>query len=174
MNSEAASILTRLADSDAEHIHLGRFIGGVVYALEEYDRLALVAPKEPKSDKFYSDEVQNLLSSIQGGVNPPANWLRGFFYNAAVMRLDAAWERSIRVILRDNNKKSNGPGLYKKLCRSEPALSEYNDSMFKRVRKEVNALKHEHQGPSVDIRENPEVLREGLEQLLGLLKRRVA
>ncbi len=99
MNKEMATALTQLAGSDVEHVHLGRFIGGVMYALEEYHRLATAVPKQPRSNQFYSDELNHLLSAIQGAVAPPPNWLRGFFYNAAVMRLDAAWERSLRVIL---------------------------------------------------------------------------
>jgi hypothetical protein len=143
-----------------------------MYALEEYDRLATAAPKQTQTDSFYSNELKQLLSAIQDGEAPPPNWLRGFFYNAAVMRLDAAWERSLRVILKDTTKKGNLRELYNKLRGSEPTLPEYDDSICNQVRNEVNDLKHQDKGPSEDIRENPEVLREGLKQLLDLLNRR--
>ncbi len=88
------------------------------------------------------------------------------------MRLDAAWERSLRIILQDTTTQSL-KDLYKKLRESEPALPEYDNSVCRQVREEVNALKHQAKGPSDDIREKPKVLRDGLEQLLSLLNRRV-
>ena len=173
MNREVADVLAELTGPDAERIHLGRFISGVVYALQQYERLAIAAPKKTQSNEFYQNELMGLLIALQGGVAPPSNWLRGFFYNAAIMRLDAAWERSLLVVLRDTSKKANGPELYKKLCQSEPTLPDYDNSIFKQVRREVNALKHNDEGPSEDIREEPAILRKGLEELLSLLKRRV-
>ena len=173
MNQEVADVLAELAGPDAERIHLGRFIGGVVYALQQYEHLAIATPKEIQSDEFYQNEFMGLLRALQGGLAPPSNWLRGFLYNAALMRLDAAWERSLLVVLRDTSKKANGPELYKKLCQSEPTLPDYDNSIFKQVRRELNALKHKAEGPSGDIREEPAILRTGLEDLLSLVKRRV-
>ncbi len=72
-----AAALTQLADSDAKYVHLGRFIGGVMYALEEYTRLETAAPKQTQSDKFYSNELKHLMSAIQGAIAPPPDWLRG-------------------------------------------------------------------------------------------------
>ena len=107
MNKDMATALTQLAGSDDKYVHLVRFICGVIYDFEEYTRLETDAPKQAQSDKFYSNELKHLMSAIQGAVAPPPNWLRGFFYNAAVMRLDAAWERSLRVILQDTTTKGN-------------------------------------------------------------------
>lgn len=166
------SLLEQLVKTGSENVHLGRFIAGVAYALEQYERLAAIVPKQDRSDEFYSDETLQLLSSIRRPVEPPANWLRGFFYNAAIMRLDAAWERSLRVILRDTTD-ANGPTLYAQLLPTEPTLPAYESSIFKQVRKEVNALKHKLEGASEDIREKPEVVQQGLEELLALLERRV-
>jgi hypothetical protein len=148
------------------------FIAGVMYALEEYNRLATVAPKQKQTESFYSKELEHLLSAVQDAKALPTNWLRGFFYNAAAMRLDAAWERSLRVILKDSTKKRNLRKLYNKVRGSKPSLPEYDDSICNQVRNEVNDLKHQDKGPSEDIRENPEVLREGLKQLLDLLNPR--
>ena|SRR5215471_9151118 len=170
MNEETATGLSQFVDSDAAHVHLSRFIAGVMYALEEYERLATIVPKHKQTDSFYCNELKHLLSAIQDRKAPPPNWLRGFFYNAAVMRLDAAWERSLKIILK--TKKGNLRELYKKLRRRNPTLPEYDDSICKRVRKEVNDLKHQDKGPSEDTRENPAILREALKQLLDLLSPR--
>jgi hypothetical protein len=134
MNKEMTTDLTQIIGSDSAHVHLGRFIAGVMYALAEYDRLATVAPKQRQTDSFYSNELKHLLSAIQDAEAPPPNWLRGFFYNAAVMRLDAAWERSLRVILKDPTKKGNLKKLYNKVRGSRPTLPEYDDSICNRVR----------------------------------------
>ena len=165
--------LAQFIGSDPTHVHLGRFIAGVIYALQEYDHLVAATPKQRQTDLFYSNELQQLLSGFQTSTPPPRNWLRGFFYNAAAMRLDAAWERSLRVILKDTTKKGNLSTLYNTLRRSdEPTLAEFDKSSCKRVRDEVNDLKHRDQGPADDIREDSEILREGLKELLDLLRRR--
>ena len=88
------------------------------------------------------------------------------------MRLDAAWERSLRVILQDTTKKNhNLKYFYDKLRKNERDLPEYGNSICKLVRDEVNGLKLQDKGPLEDIREKPKVLREALEQLLILLKK---
>lgn len=172
MNKEMATTLTQLGKSDAQHVHLYRFVWGVLYALEEYERLATIAPKQTQSDQSYSDEFKHLQKAFQDSVAPPPSWLRGFFYNAAVMRLDAAWERSLRVILNKTTMKGNLEELYKCLRTKEPTLPEYEQAICKQVRAEVGFLKHQDTGPSEDMRERPEVVRDGLKQLVDLLHRK--
>jgi len=168
MNTEMSAVLSQLARSDPKNIHLYRFIGGVLYALGEYDHLATMETKQAQSDQFYSDELQSLLKDSD---SPPLNWLRGFFYNAAVLRLDAAWERSLRVLL-DGTTKGDLRELYNKLRNKEQFLHlpEYDKAPCKLVREEVNDLKHQVAGPSEDMRERPEVVKDGLKQLLDLLQ----
>jgi hypothetical protein len=170
MKSSVLEVLEHLARADSEHVHLSRLVAGVAYALEEYDRLVDIAPKLDRPNEFYAREALQVLDALRTAANPPANWLRGFFYNAAVMRLDAAWERSLRVVLQDKTK-ANGPALYNLLRQSEPTIPQYDDSIFKRVRVEVNHLKHRDEGPPQETREQPEIVRQGLQQLLALLER---
>jgi hypothetical protein len=168
MTNDEASILIRLAASSSERVHLGRFIAGVFYAIEEYDRLAIVAPKQTQTGEFYSQELLDVLSAIESPTPPPTNWLRGFFFNAAIMRLDAAWERALRIILSDTSKNSKGPDLYNRVY----GVGAYTGSIFERIRTEVSALKHNIEGPKEDIREKKEVLLDGLAELLNLVKER--
>lgn len=161
--------MRRLMHDTPEHMHLWRFIVGVVYALEKYERLAVFSPKVERSNQFYIDQTLSVLEKLNTGTEPEADWLRGFFYNAGLMRLDAAWERSLQTIF---GKKGNGPTLYDLLRASDPGLPEYKGSLFESVREEVNALKHDEEGASEKLRERPNILRESLWQLLSLLERR--
>ena len=170
MQTDAISALETLIHNAPEHIHLWRFIEGAVFALQSYDDLAVRSSKSEQTDEFYRNEAVEMLMNLRSNTPPPPNWLRGFFYNAAVMRLDAAWERSMRIILAEPND-GDGPGLYERLRHTKAGMAAYDDSRFSRVRKEVNALKHQGQGARDAIREQPEVLRGCLQDLLVLLER---
>ncbi len=87
MKSSVPAVLEHLARADSEHIHLSRFVAGVAYALEEYERLASTAPKLDRSNEFYAGETLQVLETLRSGVNPPANWLRGVIYP------DGGWGR---------------------------------------------------------------------------------
>jgi len=168
MTNYQKSILTQLAASGAEQLHLSRFIAGVIYALEEYERLTIISPKRLQTDQFFSEELQNLLNSIESTL-PPPNWLRGFFYNAAIMRLDAVWERTLRIILIDDRFEVDGSDLYERVFVNQ----KYYGSIFHHMRTEVNHLKHRFGGLPNAVRENPTVLRDGLTELLSLVKQRL-
>jgi len=164
--------LQELIQKKEDHIHLWRFVAGVVFALDHYDLLSKRYPSSAKP-RSYKSESLNLLRAISAGAEPPGNWQRGFFYNSAIMRLDAAWERSIHAILNSpETKQLSAKQLWRDLRRIEPSLPAYDKSKFKPVRDEVNALKHDVGGAPEPIRERPDVLREGLEALLLLLERR--
>jgi len=167
MENKQADIIARLAVHGGDHLHLSRLIAGVVYALEEYNRLAILAPKEPQTDQYYLDELQHLLSVFQSAAGPPNNWLRVFFYNDGILRLDAAWEWTLRIIKKDV--KTSARVLYNKIFVYET----YTGSIFQQVRTEVNVLKHDFRGLLEEIRENPAILSEGLVQLLSLVKQRL-
>ena len=164
MQSEKVAVLNRLTRSSPRHIHLWPFLSGVAYALDEYDGLAASAPKGKMTDEAYLQETLAVLAAVGTGVAPPTNWLRGFIYNAAITRLDAGWERSLRAILGDGSK-TNGRTLYNKVRTSvAPQLPPYSSSSFKAVRDEVNGLKHYQEGAPEAIRENPTVLRGGFQR----------
>ncbi len=93
MRDEKLAILNRLTRNNPRHIHLWRYLSGVAYALEEYDRIAASIPKCMMTDEAYIQETLTVLAAVGTDVAPPGNWLRGFIYNAALTRLDAGWER---------------------------------------------------------------------------------
>jgi hypothetical protein len=169
---EPTHAIEKLIKSKEDHIHLWRFLSGAVFALKKYDHLAATWPKSNEPDETYKEEALKALASIQANTEPPGPWLRGFFYNAAVMRLDAAWERSIRVILAYSRQWDGAPRLYGRLRKIDPDLPKYDKSRFKLVRDEVNALKHAKHGASEQDREKPEILHGALEDLLVLLHRK--
>ena len=169
---DPTSVLDRLMNNKEEHIHLWRMIAGAVFAVKKYNDLKSTWPKSDQTNEFYKAEALEVLTSIQANTEPPGSWLRGFYYNAAVMRLDAAWERSIRIILSYSRQRDGAPELYKRLRKIESHLPKYNKSQFRLIRDEVNALKHAKHGAAEQIRERPEILDGALEDLLTLLDKR--
>lgn len=152
-----------------ELIHLWRFLCGAAYAVIEYERLAQI-PAGIRAEDDYVHETMALLRTLPIGGVLPAAWLRGFYYNAAVMRADASWERSLKALLNDHSK-NDGPALYRRARNDLPSLfsAPYRDSSFAKVRHEVNALKHRLGGVPPLNREQPEVVISALQELFGLL-----
>lgn len=162
-------ILDNLAAQAPKHVHLWRFVAGTVFALQRYETI-----HPASAPTAYEAETSELLGALRRGDNPPPLWLKGFFYNAALMRLDAAWERGLRVLLNvDEKERLDGPKLYERLLVTTPSLPVYKDSAFCAVRIEVNNLKHRAGGVD-EPWEKPVVLHEGLNALVLLLRDRFA
>ena len=177
------NIKNNLADFPAL-LHCWRFLVGVVYALNQYTKIANSCPFTTLSDDEYVQETDNVLTSISKNTPPAENWLRGFFYNAALMRLDAAYERFFKAYLDgkcnlnlectacDKNK-IDGPYLYAEIRKEFSSLfseKKFEDSNFGKVRHEVNSLKHYIGGANLTEREQPEILRQALDELIAFLK----
>lgn len=172
---EFLNSIKKLIDEVPALIHAWRFAVGTVYAMAEYQRLFLQfpAPKNPP-EECYIEETITMLHEIRNN-NQPAeqNWLRGFFYNAAVMRTDAFFERAFKAILKEKEKNiSNGPKLYEKMKKKFPEHFQlcYDQSFFGQIRKEVNALKHDVGGVEPNDREKQMVLLNALKELLKILQ----
>lgn len=164
-------------------LHCWRFLAGVVYALDQYNQIANVCPLATLSDDEYIQEADNVFASILTNKLPPENWLRGFYYNAALMRLDAAYERFFKAYLDgkcnlnlkctecDKNK-TDGPYLYAEIRKEFSSLfpeKKFEDSNFWKVRHEVNSLKHYIGGANLAEREQPAILRQALDELVAFL-----
>ncbi len=140
-------------------VHTWRFLAGVVYALNQYYQVTDHYPTTKIADeKEYIQETDDVLSHILEKEHPNRNWLRGFYYNAGVMRLDACYDRIFKAYLGSslNNKeeskcsecgknKIDGPYLYKKIRHDFGSLfseEQYEKSNVGKIRHEVNSLKH--------------------------------
>lgn len=170
--SDVSENFQRLVANVPELVHSWRFLAGVLYALDQYYQIADRSPRPELTDERYLEETMELLSCIKEGQFPAENWLRAFFYNAAVMRLDAAYERFFRACLSEGSKNMKGPKLYKKIRMKFPSCfpyEEFKDSPFGQIRKEVNSLKHDPGGADASQRELPDVLHSAMKELVAFL-----
>ncbi len=166
----AQNIKKCLADFP-ELVHCWRFLAGVIYALLRYAEISSCSSSESISDeKAYIQEMDIVLTSILNNETPKENWQKGFYYNAALMRLDAAYERFFKAYL--GRQGMDGPKLYKEIRDKFSSLfpKEFEDSNFGKVRHEVNSLKHYVGGADLTEREQPEILQQALIELVAFLK----
>lgn len=153
--------------------HSWRFLTGAVFALVKYHQLADCSPRPDLSEEEYVQETGKILTQIKEGESPVGNWLRGFFYNAALMRLDAAYERFLKACLSPGSEKDKGPDLYRKITKRFPSSfsgKQYQESLFGEVRHEVNSLKHFPGGADPTERDQPDRLHRALTELVAFLE----
>ncbi len=165
--------LQHLLTEVPELVHSWRFLTGVVYALQQYYQIVDRCPRQNLPDKEYIEETTKVLSLIKEERLPDDNWLRGFFYNAAVMRLHAAYERFFKVYLSPDFDEQHGDVLYKEIQKKFPSSfpkGRYEDSLFGEIGHEVNSLKHFPGGVDLLEREQPDLLHQGLTKLVAFLK----
>ena len=167
-------------------VHSWRFLAGVVFALNEYHRVANdCPPRETKDEEAYIEETRTILPRVLERPYPSDDWLRGFYYNAALMRLDACYERLFKAYLVDKlhdsekclecKKKIDGPYLYRKIREDFKSLfpvEEFEKSNFGVIRQEVNDLKHFPGGAERFRREQPRRLESALDELMTFIRNR--
>jgi len=181
---ELANNLKKRLSDVPELVHEWRFLSGVVYALDKYNQISDHSQAKNSVDKkAYIGETEDVISSILKKQEPPVGWLRGFYYNAALMRLDATYERFFKAYLdgkyneheecpKSKKSKLDGPVMYEKIRKEFSSLfqeEKYEDSNFHKVRTTVNNLKHDIGGADPMKREQPEVLHRALTELLDFL-----
>lgn len=184
--SEAVQSIKKSLSDAPELVHYWRFLAGVVYALNQYYQVIDHYPTLMIADeKEYIPETHDVLSHILKKEHPNKNWLRGFYYNAGVTRLDACYERIFKAYLgsslndKEESKcpscgknKIDGPYLYKKIRHDFSSLfleEQYEKSNFGKVRHEVNSLKHYEGGADLAEREQPKLLQRALDELVTFL-----
>lgn len=155
-----------------ELVHSWRFLSGVVYALNQYYQVTNHCPATKIDDGNIIQETDDVLSRISEKEQPSRNWLRGFYYNAGIMRLDACYERIFKAYLGREENKINGPDLYENIRQDFSLLfpEEYKESNFGKIRHEVNSLKHFMGGADSAEREQPELLYRALTELVAFIK----
>lgn len=182
LSEEVLSIEKSLSDV-GELVHSWRFLTGVVYALNQYHLVANQCPPgKTENEEAYIQETHKILSRVLGRPYPYDRWLRGFYYNAALMRLDACYERLFRAYLRDKlgerkcpkckKPEIDGQELYKQIRNEFSSLftKNFDDSSFGKVRREVNSLKHLVGGADPAQREKPKLLYSALKELIDFIR----
>ncbi|MBI2749402.1 MAG: hypothetical protein HYX43_08730 [Burkholderiales bacterium] len=150
--------------------HTWRFATSAVWAIDHYHAAYAAHPptKAISEESFVKDTLENI--DALASHNPVSlDWERGFWFNAAIMRLDALWERVFKLFLPPGVDR-RGPSLYKLIqARSATLRLPYERSSFGQVRKIVNQLKHEPGGAGSSIREQLDLPVQLLKDFLGLI-----
>lgn len=151
--------------------HTWRFATSAVLAAGSY--YAADEKHPPKAnrneDSFIEDTIEN-IDAVLAGNGVSLDWVRGFWFNAAVMRLDSLWERLFKLFV-PPEVDCNGPSLYRLVqARSSCLVLPYQASSFGLVREVVNKLKHEPGGAEVDNRESRDLPLKALADFLAVTK----
>jgi hypothetical protein len=132
-----------------------------------------VQPPQNIPEDDYVEDTKTNINALMKNKAISQDWERGFWFNAAIMRLDALWERLFKLFI-PVGVDCNGPSLYVLVQerRATPSSHTYEDSSFGKVRQIVNQLKHELGGASPIIRENRELPMQMTKDLLAVIKDR--
>ena len=147
-----------LVDTYPRLIHTWRFaVGALWYLGRYYEAYAQCPPQSVQEEQYIPDAKKNIGAVLE---DKPftLDWQRGSWFNSAIMRIDALWERLFRLFLPPKDS-VNGPNLYLRVeeLRAVRSNIPYNASSFGKVRQIVNQLKHEIGGAEPEIRESPEL-----------------
>ncbi|HUO76632.1 MAG TPA: hypothetical protein VMU21_03555 [Thermodesulfovibrionales bacterium] len=146
----------RLARSCPGLAHEFRFIAGAVFALNSAEKIGHKnrATYVNANRQHHVDELNELLKALSQGTAPPPQWEAGFYYNAAVMRIHASYERILKAILDPAKKVPQKKGV----SRTEKWASKIEKdisagplarSHLESIREEINKLKHDLYGQDV-------------------------
>lgn len=113
--------LQKILDSYPALIHSWRFAAGSVYALRNYYVAMERAPQPRGNESDYIPKTRLLITALLENQPPDSDWERGFWFNSAIMRIDALWERIFRLLL-PVGVDCNGPSLYRIVQQSLKSL----------------------------------------------------
>ena len=155
-------------------VHTWRFALGIVYALLQRVEAGRSDETRTLNENDFLPRTRDLLQQVRDDAAVEPEWLAGFWYNAAIMRTDALYERCFRALLQETEK-ANAAKLYGDLYgkfsteMDQAMASSYGMSLWRDIRCEVNSLKHFTFGADPFIRMKTERAILALEQLFSLL-----
>lgn len=152
--------LSQLIDKHPYLVHSWRFAVGAIYALDKsyqyhVERSSYTQPAS------HLVQVREVISQMNLGQSPDHIWLAGFHFNAALMRIAAFYERSLRSLLIESKldekitviRKGKPKDIKVSKANVNDLVSIVQDRLFKakpirttaadKIRKEVNNLKHQ-------------------------------
>lgn len=155
--------------------HSWRFAASAVWAMRQYYLIpaAQLLPPQGFNEDRYVQETKTDIDALLVNRDLSQDWMRGFWFNAAIMRLDALWERCFKLFVSPDYD-YDGPCLYAlvQAQRATPSSEEYKYSSFGQVRKIVNSLKHKTGGAKPEIREDRDLPMNMLRDLLAVIRDR--
>lgn len=144
--------ISRLAQSCPELAHTYRFAAGAVFALASAYELGhrnRASYKEVDCLR-HLDDLKEVCDSVSNGAAPPAQWQAGFYYNAAIMRIAACYERLLKAVIEAINstppktscRRSSTTEQMAKWVENGLQTGSLERTHLESVRREVNNLKH--------------------------------
>jgi hypothetical protein len=140
-------------------VHSWRFAVGALYALDKSYQYHVERSIEAHS-AFHLIQVREVTSQISLGQAPDQIWLAGLYFNAALMRIAALYERSLRSLLIETKldekitviRKGKPTNIKVSVANVNELAALVQDRVFRsvpirtttaeKIRKEVNKLKH--------------------------------
>ena len=156
-------------------VHTWRFAAGAAFALLRRVEVGSSDEATSLEESAFLPRTATLLVKIRLGALVEPEWLAGFWYNAAIMRIDALYERLFRAMTQNSDPRARAMDLYTQARDMFPDVLartiglKYNTTLWKKVREEVNALKHFVAGADSSLRMNTERTLSALEHLLAFL-----
>ena len=167
--------IRELVDIYPRLTHSWRFAVSTVWAMRHYYAAHAAQPPPPQGfdENEYVQDTKTNIDVLLANKDVSQDWVRGFWFNAAIMRLDALWERCFKVFF-PADCRLDGPCLYALIQarRATPSSARYEDSNFGKVRTIVNQLKHETCGAAPGIRENQDLPMNMVKDLLAVIRDR--
>jgi len=163
--------IRELVDIYPRLTHSWRFAASAVWAMRHYYAAhAAQSPQGFDEDEYLLDTKTN-IDALLASKDVSQDWLRGFWFNAFIMRLDALWERCFKCFVPPDIG-PDGACLYAlvQAHRATPSGDQYKDSSFRKVREIVNQLKHRPKGANQEIREDLDLPIKMLRDLLAVMR----
>lgn len=153
-NETIEARLKKLSNGLKGLTHTFNFILGAMMSIREARRLG----HKDRADYDESDRTGHLnrfhraINAVNDGQAPDNDWMAGFYYNAAMMRIDACHERFLKAVLEavgedpekvtTNSNEQKTDALARKV-EQVLLLAPLSREHLKWTRREVNNLKHQ-------------------------------
>jgi hypothetical protein len=145
----------KLSSEFPQLTHTFNFMLGAVRSLREAQALGhrSRARYDEKDRRQHLKQLHRAINAVAQGDTPPSVWVAGFYYNSAIMRIDACHERFLKAMLeavgveaksvRKTRGETDTDALARRLQQSLGLQSPLVRQHLESVRREVNRLKHE-------------------------------
>lgn len=180
-DAEFERISHRLWEHAQRHpklVHTFRFLAGALGALREARGYRPLEEHNNEDRAGYLKGLEAYLCAFK----PDEAWSAGFYYNAAIMRIDACYERLLRAVL--NTKRTTdqeraeledvrGSRVLARMIKDEFNLNQpLKIECLERVRRAVNGLKHGLWGRKDDATDGTvPMARKAIDELLDILNK---
>ena len=156
-----------LQDTPESKLALKEILTGAAYALAKSYRLDYSRDASAVSRSDYLGVASILIDLSRGTLPNEGQWLAGFYFNSALLRIAAGYHRTLKILTGENE----GKHCLKLLARERGLISDHELSSIETIWKEVNDFKHSAVRSAYEINSRRTVdLKEALEGLRELVE----